>query len=58
MDKSMKDSSGEKETSDRSKTAGRNAPVAGKPVAPAQEIADDEVEIAETGGKPEEGSRK
>jgi hypothetical protein len=58
MDKSMKDSSLEKEANDRGKIAGRNAPVAGESVPPAQEIADDEVEIAETGGKPEESNRK
>jgi len=59
MDKSMKHPGGakEKEIDDRKKSAGGDAPTAGKSDRPAQEIADDEVEIGKTGGKPGEGSR-
>ncbi len=42
---------------DGRKEAGRGVRVVVKTDQPAQEIADDEVEIAKTGGKPEEGRR-
>jgi|HubBroStandDraft_6_1064221.scaffolds.fasta_scaffold1412073_1 hypothetical protein len=35
----------------------KKSPITDKTDQPAQEIADDEVEIGETGGKPGEGSR-
>jgi hypothetical protein len=56
MTKSMKNSIPAK-ANDRRKKAGPNARVAVKTDPPAQEIADDEVEIAKTGGKPGEGRR-
>jgi hypothetical protein len=56
MTKSMKHSIPAKANA-RGKEAGRNARVAVKTDQPAQEIADDEVEIAKTGGKPGEGRR-
>ena len=42
---------------DRGKEARRGARVVVKTDQPAQEIADDEVEIAKTGGKPGEGRK-
>jgi len=53
----MKHPSDAKEIDDRKKSAAGGAPIAGKNDRPAQEIADDEVEIGKTGGKPGEGSR-
>jgi hypothetical protein len=50
MTKNVKDPS-------HAKAAEKKAPAPANTVEPAQEIADDEVEIAETGGKPgEEGT--
>jgi hypothetical protein len=54
MTKNVKDHDRAKEAD---KKARRGAPAAGKTEPPAQEIADDEVEIGKTGGKPGEGSR-
>jgi hypothetical protein len=52
--KSVKNPSRAK-ASNRGKEAGRGVRGAVKTDQPAQEIADDEVEIAKTGGKPGEG---
>lgn len=57
MDKSVKTPSGAKKINDRNKNADKGAPVRARSEQPAQKIADDEVEIAETGGKPGEGGR-
>jgi hypothetical protein len=57
MANSVKDPNHAKEADDRTKITGSGAQVPGKTDQPAQEIADDEVEIAETGSKPGEGSR-
>ena len=56
MTKSVKNPSRAK-ANDRGKEAERDVRVAVKTDQPAQEIADDEVEIAKTGGKPGEGRR-
>ena len=56
MTKSVKHPSRAK-ANDRGKEAGRGVRVAMKTNQPAQEIADDEVEIAKTGAKPGENSR-
>ena len=56
MTKSMKPPIPAK-ANDRRKEAGRGVRVVVKTDQPAQEIADDEVEIAKTGGKPGEGLR-
>ncbi len=48
---------GRAKANDREEKAGRVVRVAIKTNQPAQEIAQDEVEIAKTGGKPEEDDR-
>ena len=53
MDKNVKDAGRVSEAENPSKADGRGAPLAGKGEQPAQEIADDEVEIAKTGTSPE-----
>jgi hypothetical protein len=53
MDKNVKDADRVGAAENRSKADERGAPLDGKSEQPAQEIADDEVEIAKTGTSPE-----